>query len=311
VKFLVILITVVITYFWQQDLDQIDDRWFFALRRRIESMVNRLALFKSSGWFIIFALTFIVPLSVLALLLWFSNDVLFGLTSLLIHLFVLLMAFDRIHPGLLAKRFLDYCGQGDYEACYLFLEREMECSSMPEAGNKGELQETFGRLYVYRCFEKMFVTFFWYLVAGPLGVMLAYICYQLRGEVLFGRESPEAESVAGLIMVLEWLPLRLLGVTFCLMGNFEACFSRLRRSGLVNQTATDQTVYEYALCALDSELGEGSVNSQGALSAEAAQPVDVGAQMAARIHSLKGLMDRSQFTWLSAIAFITVLGWQF
>jgi AmpE protein len=308
-KFLVILLTVVITYFWQQDLDQIDDRWFFALRRNIEKQLATGPQLQQSGWFVLFVLTFFIPLLLLTLLLWLSGDWLFGIVALLIHLFVLLMAFDRIHPGLLAKKFQQFCAQGDSAAAYQLLEREMGCTDMPAANDWQALHETFGRLYVYRCFEKMFVTFFWYLLAGPQGVMLAYLCYQLRDAVLFGSDSPEAGSVNSMIMVLEWLPQRLLGATFCLMGNFEACFARLRRSGLVSDTATDQTVYEYARCALGDEL-EGGETPQ-ARRPEFAENSSRQHLMSAELTALKGLMDRSQYTWLSVIALLTVLGGQF
>jgi AmpE protein len=308
-KFLVVLTAIIVALIWKQDLDRIDDRWFFKLRGMIERRKADTQEAGKNDWFIVFLATYSVPLLLLALVLSLSTGVLFGLVTLVIHIFVLLMAFDRIHPGALAKQFLDHWERGDYQACYLYLEQELGCLDLPPVDDPEALHSTFNRLYVYRCFERMFVTLFWYLVAGPLGVLFAYVSYQLRYDVLPDSDSPELEPVDGIIELLEWLPLRLLGLTLGLVGNFEGCISRLKRGGLAAEENAAQAVYEYALCALGRPDQMGASDTRSSCSADQVSTDDYRLHAAGEIESLLTLMQRSQFVWLTVFALVTVLGW--
>ena len=311
-KFLVVLIAIVVATIWKQDLDRIDDSWFFKLRSKIERMLAGQQGSGNSGWFVIFVLTYAIPLILLALVLWLSAGLLFGLITILIQLFILLMAFDRIQPGALARQFLLHWDEGDYEACYLYLEKALGCTDMPPVDNIEALHTTFKKLYVYRCFERMFVTLFWYLIAGPLGVLFAYISYQLRYDVLTRSDAPEVEPVDGMIQLLEWLPLRLLGLTLGLVGNFENCFNRFKRIGVAAEVSADQAVYEYTLCALGQSDRENSRQHPDlSLSTKQVSAGEYHIQVAVEIRSLQRLMQRSQFAWLTVFALVTVLGWQF
>lgn len=310
-KFLVILICVTANYFWKQDLDRIDDSWFFALRHRLVAFVDRSLAASADGWLVLFVLTFLVPLLVLGLVLVVADGVLYGLITMVVHVFILLMAFDRTHPGLLAQEYLEHWRAGDTQAGFRFLARELAFERSGEAETLAQMHRVFGRLYVYRCFEKMFVMFFWYLLAGPLGVLLAYIAYQLRDAGAVIADAREPGAVAAVVAVLEWAPLRLLGLTLCLVGNFERCFSRLRQTGLQNDGNTDLAVYELALAALE-------LAADGASDASQLEPgSDMGgaageryrSRAAGEVEALRGLMERSQVLWLIGIALITVFAW--
>jgi len=312
-KFLVVLTAIVVASIWKQDLDRIDDSWFFKLRGKIEQVLVTRRNEADRGWFSVFMLTYSLPLALLACTLWLSAGLLFGFISLLIQLFVLLMAFDRIHPGALARQFQQHWSERDYEACYLYLEQELGCTELPDVNDVEALQSTFKRLYVYRCFERMFVTLFWFLIAGPLGVLFAYISYQLRYDVLAGSESPEVEPVENIIQLLEWLPLRLLGLTLGLVGNFENCFSRFKRIGFTTEANADQAVYEYTLCALgrEDQPDDQQESQQSMPSAEQISAGEFQTHVTGEIEALQRLMQRSQFAWLTVFALATVLGWQF
>ena len=311
-KFLVVLMAIVITAFWKQDLDRIDDSWFFKLRGRIERLLSSRQQSQNSRWFAVFVLTYTIPLVLLAFVLSLSEGLLLGLVTILVHAFVLLMAFDRIQPGALARQFLQRWDERDYEACFLYLEKELGCTELPAVDDVEAVHTTFKKLYVYRCFERMFVTLFWYLIAGPLGVLFAYVSYQLRYDVLTLSDSPEVEPVNGIIHFLEWLPLRLLGLTLGLVGNFELCFNRFKRVGLTAEISTDQAVYEYTLCALgQSEQGSSQPIPDYEPESEQLAEGEYQIQVAGEIQSLQKLMQRSQFSWLTVFALVTVLGWQF
>ncbi len=161
-KFLVVLTAILIATIWKPGLVKIDDRWFLKLRGAIERIKQAKQKPGKSDWFLVFLATYSVPLLMLALVLTFSTGVLFGLVSIVVHIFILLMAFDWMNPQALARQYLDHWERGDSEACYLFLEKQLECADSPAIHENQELHLTFSKLYVYRCFTCMFVTLFWY-----------------------------------------------------------------------------------------------------------------------------------------------------
>ena len=54
-----------------------------------------------------------------------------------------------------------------------------------------------------------------------------------------------------MIFILEWIPVRLLALTFCLVGNFVLCFDQLKPRFLdFTQRSNSADLYVYASCAL-------------------------------------------------------------
>lgn len=307
-KFLVILICVSVNYLWKRDRNRIDDTWFIKLREYIDKTTEGLEARSELVWVLGLLLIYFVPMGVVAGLLFLSGGIFFGLLTMLIHILVLLMAFDLIHPGLLAQGYLERWNKMDLQACFLYLKEDLRCGPVPE--DFIGLHKTFCRVYIYRCFEKMFVMFFWYVLAGPLGLMFAYVCYQHRDGDMRQRNGKETGIVSKLIEMLEWIPVRLLGFTMSLVGDFESCFYRLRRTGLINELATDTTIYEYSFCA----LGLSSTDSTAQKPEGHESAVDNSGfeqfkeQGALEVSALQSLMERSQISWLCLMALITVLG---
>jgi membrane protein required for beta-lactamase induction len=308
-KFLVILICVTANYFWRRDYDRISDTWFFNLRAAINKATSEIGGEEGFGWIVGLLAILLLPIALLVAVLVLIESWFFGLFTLLVHILMLLMVFDRTHPGSLAQGYLDRWLNGDIEGSFRYLEQELSCQNMPPPTDIAGLHNTFCKLYVYRCFEKMFVMFFWYLLAGPIGIMFAYICYQLRECEEVPQNDNEVVTVRVLIEILEWAPVRLLGMTLSLVGNFEACFDRLRKTWLDSEIESGQLVYEYSICALDLEpLGEGD----GEANIESEPALKTFREKAAlEVDSLQALMERSQIIWLCLIALFTILGLNF
>ena len=300
-KFLVVLVCVTLNYFWKRDIDRFDDTWFFRLRSQLEALTAQTAQRHEGGWLLGVVLVFGVPLVLLWGILLLTDDVLLGIFTLVINIFVLLYAFDRTQPGQLAEGFLEHWRSGDLEGGFLYLREHLSKGELPPVDDHRQLHQRFGRLYVYRCLEKMFVMFFWYVLTGPLGGLFAYIAYQFRdGESEL--ESPQRDHLIGqLVWLLEWLPLRLLGLTFCLVGDFESCFNRFRGMWLEAPQDNDVVIYDLATAALGldpvpaSEFGDFE-RYQGLAEAE--------------VSSLQALLERSQIIWVCFLALATIAGLQ-
>ncbi|NKB34201.1 MAG: hypothetical protein GKR91_14005 [Pseudomonadales bacterium] len=309
-NFLVILICLTINYLWLKDFDRFDDTWFFKLRAKVENFSKDLAEKMSQGWFFNLLLIYGIPLLVLTLTLFLLEDRMFGIPTMLVHILILLVAFDRTQPGKLASDFLAKWRGGDIEGCSLYLQQELSVSESESLGDEESVSNFFSKQLVYRCFEKMFVMFFWYMLTGPLGILFSYVSYQLRDSHREDQPEQEVALVNNLIRVLEWIPLRLLAITFSLAGNFVRCFERVKESfwDFSGENHSSDLLISYANCA----LAGASFQSAGEDDAEETEVVEnpEREQKAREIQALQALLERSQAIWLSVLAIITIFGLQ-
>ncbi len=345
-KFLVILLGLTINYLWLKDLDRFDDAWFFRLRRRIEegfaagsgggapldeeSEANlENDDFDEPGdaasgddgsrsdqnGYLPLLVIYAVPILTVFSLLWFVAERGFGLPTMIVHLLVLLVAFDRTQPLKLASEFLRHWRAGDLEACVLYLQEELATDEEVNCSGEEEVAEYFKKQLTYRCFEKMFVMFFWYMLTGPLGVMFNYISYQLRDSHAADQPGNQVKFVDTIIYALEWIPLRLLAVTFSLAGNFVYCFESFKRSLWEFDPEADSAamLYSYAGCAMSGltpgESDDGEADSVSGIEGDGSASAYRQAE-ARQIESLQALLERSQAIWLAVLALITIFGLQ-
>ncbi len=301
-KFLVILICLMVNYLWLKDFDRFDDAWFFRFRCRVEEFSTNFVEKMPLGWVAGIVLIYVVPLVLLAVILLVTGDSVFGLTTMLVHILVLLIAFDRTQPGKMANDFLERWKEGDMESCVDYLRQQLRPTTLPDVDDKAAVGRFFSKQLTYRSFEKMFVMFFWYMCTGALGILFCYISYQLRDSHREQQLQKQVSLVDFLIQLLEWIPVRLLALTFSLAGNFVQCFENVRNSFWKFDTETDnaELLYGYASCAIS-----GMVNIVAPEEEPGLKPVD---RETAEIQALLGLLERSQAIWLSVLALITILG---
>ena len=67
-------------------------------------------------------------------------------------------------------------------------------------------------------YQKLFAPLSWYFVFGPVGLTLYFVVATLRAQL------PDQKYFVLTLGVLDWVPIRLLGLTFALAGNFGAVF---------------------------------------------------------------------------------------
>lgn len=311
-KFLVILICLTINYLWLRDLDRFDDAWFFRLRRRIESALGGQAGGSEYSWIVPVIFIYALPLLALGIVLFAVSGAAFGLLTMLVHILVLLVVFDRTQPGKLASEFLARWRKGDVEGCVLYMRQERLAGSGAVLDSQAQIAAFFKRKLIYRCFEKMFVVFFWYLLAGAPGVLFSYVSYQMRDSHEEGQDARQVKLICRVTYILEWLPLRLLALTFSLAGNFVQCFEKVKLSFWEFQPETDSgaALYSYAGCAL-SGLTVAVSDSEDPqdlreLSAEEQERLIE----ANEIEAIQALLERSQAIWLAILALMTIFGLQ-
>ncbi len=224
-----------------------------------------------------------------------------------VALFAVLYALDRLGLGLLAQvlsflGLLYACGRGDLQTQIERFTRDLERDDLQaayhdaarlrrdrresDADSWRELhRETLG-VIAYRYFEHFFPAIFWFALLGAPGAVL-YRLVWLYGDRP-GSAAEKADADRALIL-LEWPPLRILGFTLALMGQFGATLERWRQSFLDVSRSSRRVLEEYVRAALQTASAPDS----------ARQEID-------ELQALSALVDRCLVTWLALLAVLVV-----
>jgi AmpE protein len=303
-NFLVVLVCLTINYLWLKDFDRFDDGWFFKFRCKVESRALS-AEATAMPWFFNLLVIYLFPLSVLVAALLVLEDVAFGAPLMILHGLVVLIALDRKQPGKLATQFMAAWQEGGMVQAKNYLEVEFKSPELEGIKDDQELADFFCKLLIYRSFERMFVLFFWYMLAGPLSVAFSYISYQLQDSHSETQAASTIKTVDLFVGILEWAPMRLLGLTFCLAGNFVQCFENVKRGfwDFSLERNNSERLYDYSKCALSGIAAEFEEECELGLSTDSV----LGEEMF-KIRALRSLLERSQAIWLVVLGLITIFG---
>ncbi len=198
------------------------DGWFQAISRRVDAV--ELDLWPS------LALRVGAPLLAGVVVLWMLEAVLGGLAEALIGTALLYFAWGRGDYPTELQRFLARARAGDDEGASMLLsEPALDDAASESQGHRA--MRDFG----YRGFARWFppVLYFWLL--GPFGAA-GYRLVALANTGSDGRFEAAQR-------LLDWLPARLLLLTFSFLGDFE------RSRGLLTAEALDREVSTEALIA--------------------------------------------------------------
>jgi AmpE protein len=137
--------------------------------------------------------------------------------------------------------------------------------------------------------QEIFAVLFWFILLGPLGSLL----YRLSVLMEQASQTDIAQySHAKLLRgLLDWLPIRFLGLSFTLVGNFTDSFQFIRHKILTGYTYNQTFLYTIGLIA----VGADPHNSATATLAEN--------------QAILALFDRTLIIWLVAIALFTLGTW--
>lgn len=144
-------------------------------------------------------------------------------------------------------------------------------------------------------YQRIFGLIFWLLILGVVGVVMYYLVSSLRN---FLERAPRNENeqtlLASVVLVegvLDWIPLRLVGITYALVGQFSPTFKYWYQNLF---TGLSQTVYQ----AVEVGLIALGLTDQSEVAASEQQ-----------INLIEGLVNRSLLVWLVVIALFTIGMW--
>lgn len=160
-----------------------------------------------------------------------------------------------------------------------------------ESEDKVLLSECFMRRY-----HRLFALLFWFVLAGPLGVMIyaesgkliRHFKLQKESDVYF--DSTFCDRLVAFQHLMDWVPVRLLGLTYALVGQFRPAFTYWW-SCLVAVETGSMLVVDYGMVALNKD------------------PNLVMTGTVEEVNEIESLTMRSLIVWLAVVAMFTLGHW--
>ena len=303
---LIVLLALGLVQIWGSGGPLHRDAWF----GQWQSFVFRQpALRQRSG--IGFGILVLVPVVGVAVLLALAESILGWLGILLVSVPALLYSFGRGNFNDALASYLRAWYQGDLEAAKAAAAPLMGVADQPaveQASDAQVLHRLVFRSAVYRAFERLFAVLFWFLLLGVPGAML-YRLSQMALE-LFSREQQDSDDASLLaqnkglaarwLWLIEWLPVRALGFTLAIVGNFAGCYRAWRERLTCKESDTADVLEHYM---------EGALGGIDSSECSAGVAVNEGQRLCgAEVEAMQALLSRALLMWITLMA-LYVLFW--
>lgn len=254
----------------------------------------------------------LVPLFLLIGTLLLTDNRWFGIPAFILSLWVFLYSLGRGDLEEEIDGYRDDLRRDDLQAAYHDAAEFNSTKQVGTSENWSELHEEVIGALSYRYFERYFAVIFWFVLAGAPGALL-YRLLALHSEMpVSGADKTGVHEVDtnasnmnriqhGL-HVMEWLPVRVMGLSLAFVGNFTACLDSLRASLFSGSVSTLAVIRSYVLAALAS----GSVKSANVVS-EVSENVSVKREAEAEVAEIRALFSRALMLALCLVAFLVIL----
>jgi AmpE protein len=285
-SFLALLLALLLWNFWPKSALIQNDSWLQPLYKILRSILP--ATFA-------LVLTIALPVMVITLLVLVVEHHFFGLLTLLFSVIVVVYGLGRGDLRLAWLTYVDEWQRGNYEAAY---QQAIELGGI----TKDELIEDSFALhqqmrgkYCYYGLERWFAPIFWFMALGPAAIVAYRVVITIndwQGDETLAARKLTARWCAW----LEYIPARLLALTFALAANFSAAFGYFQ----------DKVFVQYPVDTLVAESAEKALELPDALNdyGSPAEFIDASTQ---ELGELKNLLKRSQIVWLLVLGFMMLL----
>jgi len=254
------------------------DGWFFALCERLERLLG--------GWpRLAMLLGLLLPLGLVSVILQLFSDWLFGFAGVLLQTIILAYALGRVNLFEQLQEYLQRWRSEDVQSAYHHASSSFNLDVELDAENRNGLHVSVCQGLLYQWFEQVFVIVFWYLLMGPLAALFMRLL-SLYEKRLSGNTDLQ------LLHVLEWLPVRLLALTFAVAGNFTLCFKTWVSAAADYRMSTAAVLFRSSLAAIglnEQQLGDDSAELQ-----------------AGHLEVLQALLVRSLVVWMIFVALLVI-----
>lgn len=225
------------------------------------------------------------PVLLLLGLQWLLQQAHWGWLSQGLSLLVVLVAMggDELRQKITA--YLADLGRDDVQAA--FHDASALGDEAVTADNWGELHSQTLATVALGYFRCYFPVIFWFAVAGAPGALF----YRLISVEQQQQKESDAARLGRMLVIMEWLPLRLFGITLALVGNWRATFAQWLQSLGVLSVPTTEILPLYIGAALDGVAGSQA---------------DTPALEIVELEELPLLIDRALISWIALFGLLAI-----
>lgn len=286
------------------------DTWFFTWLTRLHEWG---LITKEPVMALFFAV--VVPGVLLALVIYFISYYFSGFWLILLYVPVLIYSLGRGNLTGDVNHYLAVSARGDTVAAARWVD-ELRAAIGTEAVDAEvddwqKLHAQALEIISYRNFERVFGVLFWFFVLGAVGALI-YRLSVLYAEHL-SEENPNHCVARRWLWILEWPGVRVLGVSWALVGNFDSCYGVWRRD-LTNRALTSKGFLSRSL---RGALGMTPVNdttapiattepTADALTAPVINGITTELDNFGLINASLPLFSRALLLWLSVLAIVSL-----
>lgn len=294
------------------------DNWFHLLAARVQQIPGLASNPVASMALSLFLPFFLLAILVVAIVKLFGYEFLF-----FINVPILLYCIGRSDFVAEVQAYIDIVQRGDTVAAARWVDdmrgnADQDAESADVSDWRGLHTEAL-KVIAYRGFERTFAVLFWFLIAGALGALLYRLSVLYRD--LSESNSAQTQIASRWLWLLELPSVRLMGVTWAFVGNFDT--TPLRESVLDMEKSSMDILNLCLRGALGAKL-ESSIlqpasvsENESPLSENSADVIEdlTGAVITTQIEpaysfalvkSSMPLHTRSLLFWVCAIAFATL-----
>lgn len=336
--FFSLLAVLAIVHWWPDAAVIQRDGWFVWLLNRCRKL-PAAASFPLLPMVLVFAIPLgLLIVAILAIAYFLSANFLFFL-----YVPVLLYSLGRgnfIHE---VKDYIHLTERGDTVAASRWVSemggRALDEASLTMANDWKSLHTQALKVIAYRGFERSFAVIFWFVIAGALGALLYRLSVIYREHSV--ADTADAELADKWLWLIELPAVRLMGLTWAFVGNFDSCPWReslldtenssihilnnslrgalsapvdnaqpaeavVAEGELVVEVVAEAPLSDEDAAALDREADEIAQDVLEDLTGTAFSPHSEPAYSFALVKSSLPLYSRSLLFWVGAIAFATL-----
>ncbi|WP_193166225.1 regulatory signaling modulator protein AmpE [Microbulbifer hainanensis] len=282
---LTVLLALGLVQLWGSGAPLHRDDWFHWWRRRLAA---RGDLQRNPG--LLLGVTILPPVVAVAIVMVLADALLGWLGALVCGVPLLLYCLGRGNFNEMLSNYLRHWYQGDLEAARTAAAPLLQDIG-EEAGSGQQLHEQVFRGAAYCAFERLFAVLFWFILLGIPGALL------FRLSALYAERANEGNAdatAARWLWLLEWLPVRVMGFTFAIVGNFAGCYRAWRQCLTCRERNTAEVLEDYL---------EGALGGIDAGECSAGFEVAEGQRVCgAQLEGLQALLSRALLLWVTVLA---------
>ncbi len=282
--FFAILIAWAAVQFWGSGGVVQRDEWF----EHLQTLALKIPV-KSLRLLVVFALPVISVFAVL----WLISPLLFGLPLFILSVAILLYSLGRGDFQIHLKLYLNSWQRGDLEGAYQHgrsFSHEL-CDSGVD--NASQLHHSVRKAIFYQGFERWFAVVFWFVLLGPTGALAYRLLFMLAASSRLPQEDRDAAANA--LFYLEWAPVRLLGLAFAIVANFDTCIGVWRQHMSGDQPSAD-VLDDIGMKSLPIYIPDGQIDGEQFVKSAADE-----------LTAVQLLLSRSLLCWVCVVAILQLV----